>query len=277
MVARAVTLPVLLYHGVGEPADPRFAPWVVSPACFAEQMDLLVAEGYRTLTATEAVEHLRRHPTATHERVVAITFDDGFAEVHGTAWPQLRRRGLTATVYVTTGYVGATSRWLQPVGEAERPMLDWDQIAELSDAGIEIGAHSVTHPQLDAVSLARATDEIDRSRDMIVSVLGPICSFAYPHGYHTAAVRRRVQRAGFQSAFAVGNGIASAADDDYAITRVVVDGDATIDDFARLVAGQVGRAAHRPVRRAAWRAVRRAGGEPLAERLRSAGAAKAIG
>jgi peptidoglycan/xylan/chitin deacetylase (PgdA/CDA1 family) len=156
-------------------------------------------------------------------------------------------------------------------------MLDWDQIVELSEAGLEIGAHSHTHPQLDAVSLARATREIERSRDTLAAVLGPIASFAYPHGYHTGAVRRRVRKAGFRTAFAVGDGIASAADDDYAITRAVVAGDATIDGFARILSAQIGPATRRPVRRTAWRAVRRAGAEPLAERLRSVGAARATG
>ena len=262
-----MTLPVLLYHGVGESADPRFARWVVSPRRFAEQMDLLAAEGYRTLTASEAAEYLRRDRGTAQERAVAITFDDGFAEVHGAAWPQLRRRELSATVFIATGYVGATSRWLDPVGEAARPMLTWDQIVELSEGGIEIGAHSDTHPQLDIVGRAQAAREIERSRDSLTAVLGPVRSFAYPHGYHTAAIRRLVRAAGFESAFAVGDGVATAADDRYAITRAIVGRETTIDGFERILASQIDTG-RRPLRRAAWRTVRRAGAESWAGRQR---------
>jgi len=276
-MARAVSLPVLLYHAVGEPADPRFSRWVVRPDAFAEQMQLLADEGYRTLTASAAAEHLRRRDGSSRERLVAITFDDGFADVHATAWPLLRRHGFAATVYVVTGYLGRTSGWLHGVGEGARPMLDSEQVAELSRAGVEIGAHTETHPQLDTVGLRRVTREIEGSRDALTAIVGPIASFAYPHGYHTAAVRRRVREAGFRSAFAVGDGIATDADDDYAITRAIVAGDTTLEEFARIVAARIGPAPRRPVRRAAWRAVRRAGAEPLAERLRGAGEARPIG
>ncbi len=269
-----MTLPVLLYHSIGEAADVRFARWVVSLQSFAEQMDLLAAEGYRTLTASAAAERLRDRPQRSGKHAVAISFDDGFADFHALAWPQLCRHGLTATVYVTTGYVGSTSRWLDDVGEGERPMLSWDQIAELSDAGVEIGAHSETHVQLDTVSRARASREIERSRDALAAVVGPVASFAYPYGYNKPAVRHRVREAGFANAYTVGDGIASAADDRFAITRAIVAGDTTIDRFARIIEARTGRASHRPVRRTAWRAVRRAGGGPVVDRLRDTLAAK---
>jgi len=271
-----VSIPVLLYHGVGMRVDPRFARWVVTPTSFAEQMATLAAEGYSTITATQAAEALRSHRPAG-ERVVAITFDDGFAEVHDSAWPVLRRHGLTATVYVATGYVGDTSRWLHDEGEGTRPMLDWDQIAELADGGIEIGAHTESHVALDTVSRARAAREIERSRDALAAVVGPVASFAYPYGYHRASVRRQVREAGFTHAYTVGDGIASAADDRFAITRAIVARETTTERFAEILAARSGRVGRRPVRRAAWRAVRRAGGQPLVDRVRGAAAARPVG
>lgn len=269
-----MTLPVLLYHSIAQAAAPRFARWVVDPESFAEQMDLLAVEGYRTLTASEAAERLREGRASTGERVVAITFDDGFADMHAVAWPQLRRHGLAATVYITTGYVGSTSRWLGDIGEGQRRMLGWEAIAELAEAGIEIGAHSDTHVQLDTVSFARAAREIQRSRDALATVVGPVASFAYPYGYSSTAVRRQVRAAGFANAYTVGDGIATVADDAFAITRAIVAADTTIDRFASIVSGQIGPASRRPLRRTAWRAVRRAGAGPTIDRLRDVLAAK---
>lgn len=261
-------LPVLLYHSVGEPRDPRFAEWVVAPEQFEAQMGLLVAEGYSALTVSELAELLgdRRRPFP--ERAVAITFDDGFADFHTIAWPHLRRNGLTATVFVTTGYVGSTSGWLSDVGEGSRPLMSWAQVGELASAGIEIGAHGHTHVQLDTVRMRAAAEEIRRSKSALEEVIGPVRSFAYPHGYHTRAVRREVRRAGFGSACAVGDGIAAASDDKYAITRAIVRGTTGIETFARMAEGRYPRARPRLVRRAAWRAVRRAGAEPLVGRVR---------
>ncbi len=272
-----MSIPVLLYHSVGEPADARFARWVVSPQRFAEQMEVLAAGGYRTLTASAAAHALREGRDRPGDRAVAITFDDGFADVHAEAWPQLRRHGLSATVYVTTRYVGATSRWLDGEGEGARPMLDWEQIVDLTQAGIEIGAHTETHVQLDTVPRGRAAREIEGSRDALAAVVGPLASFAYPYGYNRASVRRQVREAGFTNAYTVGDGIASAADDRFAITRAIVAADTSIDRFVEIVEARTGPARRRPLRRAAWRAVRRAGAQPLADRVRGTLAARPVG
>lgn len=262
-----MTLPVLLYHSVADAADPRFAQWTVSPELFAAQMEVLAQEGWRTLTVSELAE-LWDSPEEIPERVVAITFDDGFADFHSAAWPQLRRHGFAATVFVTTGYVGSTSAWLGRVGEGDRPLMSWSQIAEIAAAGIEVGAHGHSHVQLDTVSNGQATYEIELSRQALADVIGPVASFAYPHGYHSRAARREVRRAGFSSACAVRDGLASTSEDRYAITRAVVRGGTTIEAFARLIEGQCPTPRRRPLRRAAWRAVRYAGLEPRVDRLR---------
>lgn len=263
-------VPLLLYHSVGEGHDPRFADWGVSPERFAAQMDHLAENGYRTVTMRELAERVFEHGEPLAPRTVAITFDDGFEDFHTVARPELSGRSLTATVFVTTGYVGGTSEWLARQGEERRPMMSWSQIEEVASAGIEVGAHGHTHAQLDTVSAAMARREIEGSRDALEQVVGPVASFAYPHGYSTRRVRRQVAEAGFTSACAVGDTLGTIDRDRYALARLIVRGSTTIEEFARLVSGE-GPAAEpraRPLRRGAWRTVRRAGGEPLVDWLR---------
>jgi peptidoglycan/xylan/chitin deacetylase (PgdA/CDA1 family) len=263
-------IPILCYHSVAAKRDPRFAEWTVSPEDFAAQMSHLAENGYRALTVAELVDRAFSRRESIDPKTVAITFDDGFADFYLEAWPVLRRHSYPATVYVATGFVGETSRWLAPDGEADRPMLSWSQIEELGAAGIELGAHGHDHVQLDTVSAARADRDIRRSRDALEKVVGPVKSFAYPHGYYTGRVKRQVAQAGFASACGMKHALSNPKDDRYAIARAVVRGGVDLDGFARLMRGEgIGDApGARRLRRGAWRTVRRAGAEPLVRRLR---------
>ncbi len=62
-------------------------------------------------------------------------------------------------------------------------MLDWRQIREMSENGISMGAHTVTHPNLNSVPLGKAEWEIRTSKETIEqNIRSPVTSFAYPFG-----------------------------------------------------------------------------------------------
>ena len=86
---------------------------------------------------------------ALPERPVVLTFDDGFADFFTEALPILQLYNFTATLYVTTGFIGSTSCWMQREGESTRLMLTWDQVSAMSASDIECGGHSHWHRQLD--------------------------------------------------------------------------------------------------------------------------------
>jgi peptidoglycan/xylan/chitin deacetylase (PgdA/CDA1 family) len=260
--------PVLLYHSVADVVDPRFAAWAVSPELFAAHMDALASEGYSALTVSELARRAFGREAPLPARAVAITFDDGFEDFYTAAWPQLMRYGLTATVFVTTGHVGATSAWLQRHGEGDRPLMSRSQIAAISQGGVECGAHGHTHVQLDTVARSRAREEIVASRRELAAIVGPVTSFAYPHGYHSRRVRQEVRRAGLASACAVADGVASASDDLYAIPRIVVRAGTTAEALVKTLDAARLPPRPRPLRRTAWRSLRRAGIEPFVERWR---------
>jgi peptidoglycan/xylan/chitin deacetylase (PgdA/CDA1 family) len=251
-------VPVLLYHSIAERADPRFAEWTVSYDRFAAQLDLIAALGCEALTVSAYARRLARRAPLPR-RAVVITFDDGFADFHDAAWPELRARGLVATVYVTTGFVGRTSRWLSAAGEGDRPMMGWDQVAAVAADGVECGAHGVRHVPLDTVRRRVARAEIESSRDALADVVGSVRSFAYPHGYHHRGTQRLVRAAGFASACAVGDGLADVAADLFAIPRVVVRPDLALDRLERVLAAAGPAPARSPFRRLAWRTARRIG------------------
>jgi peptidoglycan/xylan/chitin deacetylase (PgdA/CDA1 family) len=80
-------------------------------------------------------------------------------------------------------------------------LLDWEQVRALDAAGMDIGGHSVSHAVLPNLPLPEARREIAGCRDQLAERLGRRPRhFAYPNGYHSAAVRRAVAEEGFETA-----------------------------------------------------------------------------
>jgi peptidoglycan/xylan/chitin deacetylase (PgdA/CDA1 family) len=191
---------------------------------------------------------------------VVLTFDDGYADFYSEALPVLRKHGFTATLYVTSAYVGATSRWLAREGESQRRLVSWEQLAEICDSGIECGAHSRRHPHLDTLPLEVAREEIGRSKHELEDGLGRrVASFAYPYGHYDRRVRDLVQMAGYDSACAVTPALSVAADDVFGLARIMVLDRLDLSWFADRLAGKGIRFERRylQLRAFAWQAARR--------------------
>jgi peptidoglycan/xylan/chitin deacetylase (PgdA/CDA1 family) len=161
----------------------------VSPARFARQMNLLD-------------EHRRHFPVAPLDQVagflasaerrsrrVVLTFDDAWADNHTNALGPLSRHHLPATLYVPSRLLG------QP-GYMTRA-----QLLEMDAAGVTIGAHSRTHPDLRACTTGELKREVRGSKEDLEDLLTkPVTSFAYPTGLTDERVRAAVAAAGFTSA-----------------------------------------------------------------------------
>ncbi|HUY48265.1 MAG TPA: polysaccharide deacetylase family protein [Streptosporangiaceae bacterium] len=212
-------VPILLYHSVSANPPGWITPFAVSPAEFAGHLDAVTASGRQPLTVSQYADGLRGRAVLP-PRPVLITVDDGFADFARFALPALAERNLPSTLYVTTGALtdlGGGSV-LPPAA-----MLAAADLPGLEAAGVEIGAHSHTHRQLDLLPGREAAAELLRSRDLLAEALGHhIRSFAYPHGYWRARVRRLAGEAGFDSACAVGNALSSARDHPLALSRLMV-------------------------------------------------------
>ncbi|MCX4822043.1 polysaccharide deacetylase family protein [Streptomyces sp. NBC_01142] len=225
-----------MYHAVGHrPAKAAYG-LSVSPDAFAEQMELLGERGFTPLTTAQLGAAWRSGGgLPLPRRPVLITFDDGYEGVHRHALPVLAKHGFASTLFAATG-------WLQgpyDEGGALGTMLDWDQVRELAAAGMEIGGHTHTHPQLDQLDDSRLRYETVRCRDIVADELGaaPV-SFAYPYGYSSRRVRRAVRAAGFAQSLAVGNALALPRQGPYALRRVTVRRGTGIEEFEQLIVGR---------------------------------------
>ncbi|MHC5905278.1 polysaccharide deacetylase family protein [Streptomyces sp. S6] len=229
-----VRVPILMYHAVAAEPNDATRELSVSPEAFAEQMELIAEKGLTPLTTAALAAHWRAgHPLPP--RPVLITFDDGYEGVHRHALPVLSRLGFPATLFVSTGWI----RGAYDTGGALDTMLDWAQIRELADEGVEIGGHSHSHPQLDQLDDRALNTELARCRDLVADELGALpVSFAYPYGYSSRRVREAVRANGFAQALAVGNSLARRTQGPYALHRVTVRRRTTTADFTGLLDGR---------------------------------------
>ena len=249
------SLPVLLYHSVDD--DPRadVARWSVTVQQFAEHMKVIREGGWTTVTMSEL---FRLFDTGAElpERLMAITFDDGFEDVLTRAVPAMD--GMVGTAYMTTGYFSDLDE-----AEVEPPgrMLATRQLGTVRSAGWEVGVHGHRHVALDAVGRLAAARDITDSKHRVEDALGAeATSFAYPYGYHDRHVQRLVQEAGFAHAVAVKNLHTHALDDRWGIARITIERGMTAEWLDRRLHESSPRTAPRRERlvTTGWRAARRA-------------------
>lgn len=173
------TAMILTYHSL----DTSGSVISVAPEAFRSQMEFLMRSGIPVVPLAS----LRTTPGA-----VAITFDDGFENFYTDALPVLTEYNLPATVFVVTDYCGGSNGWPSQSlhGIPRRKLMDWTQLREAASCGITLGAHTATHPHLPELPLARAEEEIRRSKHDLEERTGtPVETFAYPYGDTSRAVR----------------------------------------------------------------------------------------
>ncbi|WP_282796616.1 polysaccharide deacetylase family protein [Streptomyces sp. CC224B] len=233
-------IPIFMYHSIAPLPNEATHELSVSPAAFAEQMEVLRSLGCTPLTTAQLAWHWRHPDRPLPTRPVLITFDDGYEGVHQYALPVLTKHEFASTLFLATGWL----RGKYDTGGGLDTMLGWDQVRELAESGTEIGGHSHTHPQLDQLSDDALWFEVVRCKEIVTNELGtPPESFAYPYGYSSRRVRRAVRGAGFRQSLAVGNGLACRRQGPYALRRVTVRRSTEPEEFERLAEGRgLGRA-----------------------------------
>jgi peptidoglycan/xylan/chitin deacetylase (PgdA/CDA1 family) len=116
--------------------------------------------------------------------------------------------------------------------------ISWGQLQAISDAGIEVGAHTVTHPQLDQLGGGRLGHELADCKALLQDRLGvAVTGMSYPFGFSDRAVRAATAAAGYRYACAVANRVAGRGDDRYAIPRITISRTTSPASFCRVIRG----------------------------------------
>ena len=236
-------IPILMYHKIGTNAPTQ---WWVKTTDFREQMTALKKAGYRSVHLKDIYNHKMKKRNLPFHPVV-VTFDDGYYNFLTEAFPALKKQGLTATMFIITGRTADTdtrrmdNSW---DGESESRYraehLIWSEIIHLAKQGIEIGSHTITHPNLTRLDKISMEEEINGSKIILEDKIGmPVETFCYPGGKRNGAVIETVKNSGCKAAVIVYPGIENSETMDmFNLKRIAVRPGDNADKLLRKIAGR---------------------------------------
>jgi peptidoglycan/xylan/chitin deacetylase (PgdA/CDA1 family) len=200
-------VPILVYHALGPPpAGALFPNLYVSYADFRTEMAWLHANGYQAVTLDEMMSAWFRHGSLPAKPIV-ITFDNGYPEQVTFAPEVMAKYG-----------------WPGVLNEITEGHLHPDQIRPIIKMGWEVDSHSLTHPDLTAISAADLQAQLVQSRAYLKKTFHiPANSFCYPSSRYNAAVIAAVKAAGYTNAVTEHAGYATSADP-YLLDRFEIEG-----------------------------------------------------
>jgi peptidoglycan/xylan/chitin deacetylase (PgdA/CDA1 family) len=191
---------VLMYHSISRP-EIDYDPLCTSPERFEAQMLYLKRHNLRGVSMRELSLVLNAGEATG---LVGVTFDDGYEDFLDVAVPTLEKLGFSATVFVVAGMLGSENTWEH--GSGPRPqlrLLGADGVREVSERGMEIGSHSVTHPRLSGLDSQTLIREVEDSRQMLGEIVNtPVEGFSYPYGAVDGPAVRAARKAGYVYAVA---------------------------------------------------------------------------
>lgn len=220
---------MLGFHSVGEGSPSIGLP----TERFRRQIDWLLENGFRIMTLRQWWQE-RLHRGAAPERSVVLTFDDGFESVFRNAFPILKERGLSATMFLVTDYIGKKELSERPFGALALPFLDWGQIHQMKDQGWDFQSHGRRHRVMIGLPPDLLQEELVGSKAILERELGePVDFFCYPFGQFDAQAVEGVIQAGYRAAVTclAGSLPRGRQGDWYQLPRTMADDLRTEQDF----------------------------------------------
>ena len=203
-------VPILLFHNVATaPRHSARASIFVAPSLFKRQISALADAGYTAVTLDD-VWNAWHGAGALPDKPVVLDFDDGYANQYAVALPTLRAHGWPGVLSLIVH-----NPYPDPISPA--------QVRRMLDAGWELDAHTLTHPDLTKISHARVVREVAQSRKLLKARYHqPVNFLAYPYGHTDSQVVAAVKSAGFLGATTTTSGIATPDGDPDRLPRIIV-------------------------------------------------------
>ncbi|WP_420386409.1 polysaccharide deacetylase family protein [Roseivirga sp.] len=191
LTAQESSISTFVYHRFG---DDRFPSTNIKLEQFEAHLKYLKENDYQVVTLSEALKRLQKRKR--FPKTAVLTVDDGYLTFYQNAIPLLQQYGFTATVFVNTETVGGSD------------FMDWKQLQEVQELGIEIGNHSHSHAYFLNTSQEEFESDLELSETEFSTHLGRVpVVYAYPYGEWNPEMAAHLEAKGYLGAVAQNSGI----------------------------------------------------------------------
>lgn len=174
-------LPILMFHYIEDvpsnsPDQLRYG-LSFSPEKLEQFLIYFKENSIETLTfwdLKQIIEKEKEFP----EKAVILTFDDGYTSHYQSAYKLLNEYGMKGVFFI-----------ISDKPDNDPNYATWEQIAEMSESGQEIGSHTVSHPNLADLPEETVKHELETSKNSIEEkIQKPVISLCYPAGKYDEKV-----------------------------------------------------------------------------------------
>lgn len=211
---------LMLHRVVAQRSEGENRELEITPGFLEQTIKDYKQKGFLFVSIDEVSEILEKGKV--DKPFVCITFDDGYRDNYIDALPILKKEQVPFTVYVTTGFIdNKQSMWWYP---NERLGLSRDELLNLDAEPLcTIGAHTITHPKLENLSVQEQRVEIKQSKQDLERLLGHCVNhFSYPHGSYNENTIAIIEESGFHTALMAWGGVVRRGDNPMLLHRTIL-------------------------------------------------------
>lgn len=224
--SRLLSIPILLYHNI----DGK-GPFSIDLPVLRSHFQLIKDKNIRVIKLSALIDRLE-NPEPFTGKVIVITFDDGYYSMYSKLLPLVREFKYPVTLFVYTDYIYTRSS----------TNLTWDKLQYLSDQGIDIQCHSITHHDFvknkgtNYLYNKFLYDELYLSKRIIELYTGKkISYFAYPYGSYDLGIINRSENAGYDRVFSTDYGPNIITRDNFCLRRQHIKKNYSLEFFGSLI------------------------------------------
>ena len=144
------------------------------------------------------------------DNTIGISIDDADRSFLTKAWPRFKEKNFPVTLFVTTNAINNNNK----------NYLNWNEIRQLQNEGVTIGAHSHNHGHMAEFSIDELIISIEESNKVFLKELGQIPSlYAYPYGEVDEKMIELLKDYKFKVAFGQHSGVINETSNLYFLPR----------------------------------------------------------
>lgn len=229
LLGRENSLVIYAYHNIIN------HPWVfnVQLSKFEKQMTYLSSIG--EFISLKELELYFEGKIKLPQKSFIITFDDGYRGVKSVI-EITKKYGISPIVFA----LGQEAKVDRFELSTKSPLLGKKELKYLKNIGWEVGSHGLTHKKLTKLSKVRIKMEIKDSKEYVEKqVDDKVTSFSYPHGKYNKEILDEVRSQGYSTGFTMDDRIVTKDTNRFAIPRVGVMGNHSMEEFKYLASPSV--------------------------------------